>query len=428
MDTNINKIEHIDQSIIRKGPKYKIVLQCDLSNTVIMTWQSANAAARDLNLSAKMIRKCCNGSVSKYRSFIWRYKDQVQNDFETDLSEFENKSDILGHQDLSNQYLSDQYDDNESVTLDQSDQDDESITLDQSDQDDGISQIVIESDQDIVNHCRNKIQSQHIVIKQIHNKKQALELVIQKSQEEIKQCEVDNQEAQSEIQRYKNIMQNCQRVEQRVEQSASSTLTRLPPSALTPQAIERALQRAERRAEQRIIQANSNFHEYILSNIDNYVCIRYINNIDYSNYFISKDGTEVIYKDDYETTKSNITYSMAGYSVKLYNNDHGWIKYVLHKIINQVLMNGKYNESIRHIDGNKKNNSFKNLKAIKHLRILDSRNKTVNQIDPITNQVVGTFRSLKDAAIAVNIKSTSAISNALYNKKSSAGGFKWRFA
>lgn len=72
-----------DMSVI--GKKYgkqngmktrKPVEQLNLSGELIRRFDSARDASKELNISYKVISKCCNGNSKTYKGFIWRFTSE----------------------------------------------------------------------------------------------------------------------------------------------------------------------------------------------------------------------------------------------------------------------------------------------------------------------------------------------------------------
>ena len=60
----------------RQGGK-KSVYQCSkIDNSIIQEWESATAAARQLNLDSSTITKVCKGKLKSTGGFAWRYKEE----------------------------------------------------------------------------------------------------------------------------------------------------------------------------------------------------------------------------------------------------------------------------------------------------------------------------------------------------------------
>ena len=51
----------------------KNVEQYDLNNNYIKTWESTNAAARELKCYSSGISNCCNGKAKTHNNYIWKY-------------------------------------------------------------------------------------------------------------------------------------------------------------------------------------------------------------------------------------------------------------------------------------------------------------------------------------------------------------------
>lgn len=96
---------------------------------------------------------------------------------------------------------------------------------------------------------------------------------------------------------------------------------------------------------------------------------------------------------------------------------------------------------INHIDGNKSNNNVSNLELVSRrenmrkaveIGLIKSGSdcllsKGVNQIDVITNEIIETFGSQREATKKTKVQS-SAISSCCNGNRTTAGGFKWQFS
>lgn len=75
----VTNLEWCDQPYnVRYGTraqKYSIpVIQSDLEGNIIKEWQSANMAAKELNIPQSSINNCCRGKASKSHNYKWSYK------------------------------------------------------------------------------------------------------------------------------------------------------------------------------------------------------------------------------------------------------------------------------------------------------------------------------------------------------------------
>jgi hypothetical protein len=58
-----------------RAQKYSIpIVQYDLEGNIIKEWQSANVAAKELNIPQSSINDCCRGKANKTHNYKWSYK------------------------------------------------------------------------------------------------------------------------------------------------------------------------------------------------------------------------------------------------------------------------------------------------------------------------------------------------------------------
>jgi hypothetical protein len=156
-----------------------------------------------------------------------------------------------------------------------------------------------------------------------------------------------------------------------------------------------------------------------------YACIGIINGLDFSNFWIKIDGTKVVNKKNnkeiaYETTSSYIRYPLVSKT-----NVHK--KMFLHKIINQIFLNGTYEDTVTYLDGNKLNNNFANLKVMSLKGAMTkAMGIKVKQINKDTGEIITTFNSIADAGRHLGKTNTSSISRACNGKQNIAYGFRWK--
>jgi hypothetical protein len=163
--------------------------------------------------------------------------------------------------------------------------------------------------------------------------------------------------------------------------------------------------------------------------MNDYVSIGTINEHDFSKYFISKDGQHII---DKETQKERTFTNNCGYYViSLQDINNKQYKLQVHKIINQVLKNGKYDDIVDHIDENRSNNDINNLEPVtRKENTIRAVGKGVKQIDMKTNEVIETFRCIRDAEKKVCPKNSighSKIPLVCNKKRNHTNGYKWEW-
>jgi hypothetical protein len=161
------------------------------------------------------------------------------------------------------------------------------------------------------------------------------------------------------------------------------------------------------------IKSNSNI------NLSDYVSIGRINDDNFPNYYISKDGTKIINKKKLK----EITFFIKDNTYKrvfLYNDKKVKKPLYVHKIIDIVLTDDNIN---------KQNNIIEYLEVVpKKEKIIKARGKIVHQIDIKTNKIINTFNSTKEASLAINGTSKSNIGGVCRGKGDTAYGFKWQYA
>lgn len=162
---------------------------------------------------------------------------------------------------------------------------------------------------------------------------------------------------------------------------------------------------------------------------DDYVCIGSINGNDFSKYYISKDGSVIINKN---RKCKELTFGINdGYKcVKLCPEDNYRknFTFFVHKIINQVLKNGDYNDIIDHIDRNRQNNSIDNLEVVTQKEnIIRSHGKSVKKIDIKTNETIKVYKSCRDACSDLNGKVSQNIGLVCEGKRKTAYGYLWKW-
>jgi hypothetical protein len=140
------------------------------------------------------------------------------------------------------------------------------------------------------------------------------------------------------------------------------------------------------------------------------------------------------------------TQGRDGYhNVKLFNKLGERKSLKLHRLVaSTFLVNPENKPTVDHIDRDKTNNNFTNLrwatyseqsKNKKHpINQRETINRPVNRIDKKTNKIIETYESLREANewllkqnITKNKNAVCAISTVCNMKKNTAYGFKWRF-
>lgn len=65
----------------RRGNGY-VVLQYDIDNNIINSYDSCREAGRLLGLVPEYIASCCRGNMKQYANYVWRYEKDVKNELE----------------------------------------------------------------------------------------------------------------------------------------------------------------------------------------------------------------------------------------------------------------------------------------------------------------------------------------------------------
>jgi hypothetical protein len=157
-----------------------------------------------------------------------------------------------------------------------------------------------------------------------------------------------------------------------------------------------------------------------------YIPIGEINGFDYSQYSIHTDGYRIINNRDlsYRSFFVNDGYTM----IQLFYGDKKFKSLTVHKIINQVLKGGNYDDIIDHIDQNRGNNDINNLEAVtQQENTIRAIGLSVNQLDKNTKKILRTFRTIEDARIYIGAKSGGDISLVCSGSREIAYGFRWKY-
>jgi hypothetical protein len=151
-----------------------------------------------------------------------------------------------------------------------------------------------------------------------------------------------------------------------------------------------------------------------------------INNIEFTNYFVSNLGR---FKNSKDIIMENYKPHHSGYIYLRVNID----KYALHRIVASTFIENTYDKPfVNHIDGNKINNSVNNLEWVTvkennqhshNIGLIKCFTRKISQYDLEMNKIKD-FNSIVEAEKELKIKS---IKQVLYNKQNNAGGFIFKY-
>lgn len=161
--------------------------------------------------------------------------------------------------------------------------------------------------------------------------------------------------------------------------------------------------------------------------INDYINIGKINENDFSKYSISKDGSKIINNRSRKELKFTIT--PHNYKrVILCDVTGKRFQFLVHKIINQVLKNGDYNDIIDHINSDRQDNSIDNLEAVtRKENIIRAIGKSVRQFNIKTGETIEEFRSVSEAHLKFNKTFCTNINRVCNGGRKSAFGYGWEW-
>ena len=165
-----------------------------------------------------------------------------------------------------------------------------------------------------------------------------------------------------------------------------------------------------------------------ITDLTDYICIGIINGDDFSNYYIFKDGSKIININ----LKKELTFYTTPDNYKIVtlyptNDNKTKVNLAVHKIINQVINNGKYEDIVDHVNGKRDDNSIDNLEAVTHKEnTIRAIGRGVKQINVKTGETK-VFRTIKEAYVSLNKSPTGLISAVCKEKRKSAYGYKWEY-
>ncbi len=150
-------------------------------------------------------------------------------------------------------------------------------------------------------------------------------------------------------------------------------------------------------------------------------------NYDFSNYEIS----------NYGKIKSSLSNKILANHDRTYDEiklvDKISLKYVAvsaHRLVAHIYVKGRttMRQFVNHKDKNKLNNHYKNLEWVTiRENNIHARGKAIYQIDIETNQIIGAFECIMDAAKFLGIKYSSDISRCCKGNQKTAYGYIWKY-
>ena len=177
-----------------------------------------------------------------------------------------------------------------------------------------------------------------------------------------------------------------------------------------------------------------NNNKYI-DDIKNYIILGKINEYDFSNYYINKEG--IIINAKYKNRKIKKFINANGYNcVYLYYENNKKNQYPLHRLIAKYyLENGHtyFNDNnyvVNHIDKNRLNNTISNLEWITQKEnIVHGCGRKIAKINKDTDEVIKTYNSIIEAYKELNKPWNSLISKVCNGEKGrkTIYGFKWKY-
>lgn len=179
---------------------------------------------------------------------------------------------------------------------------------------------------------------------------------------------------------------------------------------------------------------NENKTNNYVDNIDNYKTIGIINDNDYSNYLINKQG--IIINTKYNNRKIKIFTNEQNYQcIYLFNSDVKKMSYLLHRLLGKYFLeNGDYyyynNYVINHKDKNRNNNNIENLEWITQKEnTIHGCGRKIAKIDIKTDNIIKVFNTITEAYKELNKPWNSLISKVCNekDKRKTIYGFKWKY-
>jgi hypothetical protein len=162
-----------------------------------------------------------------------------------------------------------------------------------------------------------------------------------------------------------------------------------------------------------------------ITNFSNFNSIKSINDIFFSNYKINEDGIIINLKG--QIIQSHLSGEYL--SVLIISDNLTKHKFSIHRLVaNTFIENLDKNKNIvNHIDENKLNNNINNLEWVSSSEnSTHSIGKSINMIDPNTNNIIKNFKSIKEAFTFLGKKYyNSSICDVCEGKKKLYNNYKW---
>lgn len=149
---------------------------------------------------------------------------------------------------------------------------------------------------------------------------------------------------------------------------------------------------------------------------------------DFSNYQVSNYGN-IKGKKDNLFIKSTST----GYETAALTSKEGIVTpFRVHRLVALLWVPNndiEINIIVNHIDENKLNNHYKNLEWVTYKQnSIHSTGIKIHKIDKNTDEIIGTFNSITEAAESCGKKIIGTIINVCKNNRKTAYGYKWKYA
>ena len=177
------------------------------------------------------------------------------------------------------------------------------------------------------------------------------------------------------------------------------------------------------------------YNNKYIDDIKDYIPLGKINEYDFSNYYINKEG--IIINSKYKNRKIKKFINANGYNcVYLYYENNKKNQYPLHRLIAKCyLENGHtyFNDNnyvVNHIDKNRLNNTISNLEWITQKEnTVHGCGRKIAKINKDTNEIIKTYNSITEAYEELNKPWNSLISKVCNGEKGrkTIYGFKWKY-